>query len=557
MNIERGRGDLLSWDADRPKNFYDQNLDRTLALRLGRERHQASREHLSKVGELSAVELPKLGLESNLDENLPRLERYSGLGERTESVVFHPSYHEQGRRIWATGVLSGYKERGRETEQLTMLYLFAHNGELGHLCPIACTAGLIKLVQAVGSESQKARWLPGLLSPRYEERLHASQFLTEVQGGSDVGSNAVVARADGAGFRIHGEKWFCSVIDARLFLMTARPEGAPDGTRGLGLFVVPREIDGKTNEFQVRRLKRKLGTRAMASAEVDFVGARAEAVGPLERGFKNVVELVLDTSRVYNAMCCAGAMHRAYLEAAGFAKHRRAFGQPITAFPLVQEALATLRAESMAALASTLRLIERDDRLAHKNDDGLRAAQRLGINANKYWTAVRNTQMARLAMEVLGGNGTIETFSVIPQLYRDAMVLESWEGTHNTLVQQILRDTQRLRLHEPYLADLADSIGRLVLPSTDAPMLEGLRRGFDALSGAMSRMSETDDQRWARRVVDQMAVLQSLVAMAEELAATPSDATKRGAIQLLMERDLRNELPRPSALPPGLVDASS
>ncbi|MCK6551546.1 acyl-CoA dehydrogenase family protein [Myxococcota bacterium] len=559
--IDRGRQDLLAWDASRPRNFYtsDPNLERILAARLGADWLAAERPHLSGVGEVSATDILRMSRDVNLDENLPRLERFSALGERTEEILFHPSYHEIGRIVWQTGVLARYREPGQETVQHAMNYLLSQHGEHGHACPLACTAGLIKVVMALGNESQRARWLPGLLSTEYSTRLHASQFLTEVQGGSDVGSNAVRAEPHlgGAEFRIFGEKWFCSVADASLFLMTARPKWAPEGTKGLGLFVVPRYLDGgRPNEFFIRRLKRKLGTRAMASAELDFEGAVAEPIGPLDRGFKNVIERVLDTSRVYNAIVCAASMRRAYVEAAGFAAHRQAFGQPIAAYPLVREALGTLRAESMAAAAASFRLVAQSDRLARGELDahGI-AARRVGVNVNKYWTSVRNTQMVRLALEVFGGNGAIESFSVIPQLYRDAMVLESWEGTHNTLMQQVLRDAERLGLTDAFVAELDDAVQRLVLPDSDAELVGAVRRGLGALKAPLARAKAGEvDQRFGRRIVDQMAVAQALVAMLEELSVTPDDGAKRGAIRFLAARDLAPELVEPAPLEAALFE---
>ena len=555
--IERGRQDLLAWEAARPNNFYssDQNFARVLAVRLGQERARHEEGGLELAGSLAANEIARLGREVNLDENLPRLERWSGLGARTEEVVFHPSYHAIGRLIWQTGILSRYREPGNETAQLAITYLLTQNGEFGHACPIACTAGLIKVLMGVGSEEQKKRWLPGLLETDYDRRLHASQFLTEVQGGSDVGANAVNAEPSGNGWRIRGEKWFCSVADASLFLMTARPAGAAEGTKGLGLFLVPRRVDGQTNEFNIRRLKRKLGTRAMASAEIDFIGAHAEAVGAIDRGFKNVVERVLDTSRVYNAVTCAASMRRAWLEASTFAHHRRAFGERIDRFPLVREALATLKAESMAATAATFRLTDLGDRFTSgKLDESQAAARRMAVNVNKYWTSVRNTQMVRLAMEVLGGNGTIESFSVLPQLYRDAMVLESWEGTHNVLVQQVLRDSERLKLHEPFIQELERAFAHLTLPEADQDLVMRVRRGLRALIPALTDAGNgTLDQRHGRRIVDQMAVLYALTAMLEELAVFPEDQAKRAAIKLIADRDLKTELPQPPAIDDALL----
>lgn len=554
--IDQGRSDLLSWHAARPSNTFEHNSDlqRTLATRLSLNRIDEARERMRAAGALAGGPLRELGRQCNLEENLPRLDRFSELGIRTENVVFHPSYHEAGRLIWKTGILADYATPGRETEQLALLHLFSGNGEFGHACPLACTAGLIKLLQAVGTDEQKERWLPGLLDRDYDRRIHASQFLTEVQGGSDVGSNAVVARHDGKHWRVDGEKWFCSVIDASVFLMTARPDGAPPGTRGLGLFLVPRDVDGETNEFRIRRLKWKLGTRAMASAEVDFGNAQAEALGDIDRGFKNVVERVLDTSRVYNAICCAGAMRRSYVEASLYAQNRRAFGQAIADYPLIAEALATLRAESMAALASTLRIAAQSDVLARgEGDEHLQAARRVAVNVNKYWTSVRNTQMARLAMEVFGGNGAIESFSILPQLYRDAMVLESWEGTHNTLVQQIMRDTQRLKLHEAFVGMLRAAVDSLDLPDQDRPLTKRVGAAIDALIDPLERIAAGEaDQRFGRRIVDQMAVCHALVALLEELEHAPTDEACRGAIRFIADRDLSLELKAPPPLPLGL-----
>ncbi|MCA9594541.1 MAG: acyl-CoA dehydrogenase family protein [Myxococcales bacterium] len=556
-DIERGRNDLIAWEGGKPDNVFtwDENLGKILSLRLGAERFGEERARLERTGAMVATRLRPLTEDTNHDDYLPRLERFNGVGERTEEIVFHPSYHEAGRLVWDTGVLADYATPGKETLQMGILYMLGAHGEYGHQCPLACTAGLIKVVQRLGTEAQKKKWLPGLLTRDYDKRIHASQFLTEVQGGSDVGANAVVARKDGDHWRLSGEKWFCSVIDAQLFLMTARPEGAPAGTRGLGLFVTPRMVNGSVNEFNVRRLKRKLGTRAMASGETDFLGAHAEAVGPLDRGFKNVVEIVLNTSRVFNAVCCAGSMIGAYREAASYARYRRAFGQTIDNYPLVQDALATLRAEAYAATASSLRLAAMADRFAtHSSTEEEKLAWRVGVNVNKYWTAIRNTQSVRTAIEVLGGNGVIETFTPLVQLYRDALVLESWEGTHNVLVQQVLKDASRYAAHTAFIAELRESLKKLSLPAEHAPLLEragsglsALERGFEKLAGGQG------DQRFGRALVDQAAVCLEVVAMLEELAATPEDTVKRAAIELVSQRFLLDEVPLPAAIPAALL----
>lgn len=413
------------------------------------------------------------------DPHTPVLERYDALGRRHERVRFDDAYHQWGRHVYASGVMAITGQAERAVEQAALVMLAAHHGEAGHVCPLACTAGMIKAIQQVGHPALRRALLPGLLDPDYGRRLHGAQFLTEVQGGCDVGANAVRAsavRAEGedspALWAIHGEKWFCSVIDAPLYVLTARPDGAGAGTRGLGLFLVPHDLPGDqvaaaplshrlgepprpVNHLQIRRLKPKLGTRAMASGEVDWQGALAWQLGALDRGFHNTVEIILNTSRLFNAMACVGMFWRSFREASGFALHRSAFGQPIARFALVDQAVSQLYAEACAASASTFDLVALEAAGSHP------AAARIGLNMNKYWTSVRATQAIRQAMEVLGGNAAIEDFTPLGRLYRDSLVTESWEGTHNVLAAQTYRDMAKLRLHEAWLDWLEARADRL------------------------------------------------------------------------------------------------
>ena len=269
------------------------------------------------------------------ERNLPRL-------LENGEIEFDPAYHRAGRAIWASGIVGA-----AAPEQASLFYLLAHAGEGGHACPVVCTAGLVRALKAHGSDELRERFLPPLIETDYDQAQRGAQFLTERHGGSDVGANRVEAIPDGAGWRLHGEKWFCSVADADQFLVTARPRGAPEGTRGIGCFLVPRSGGG----FRIRRLKDKLGTRALATGEIEFDGAPAYALGPLEDGFRTAVG-VLNTSRWLNALGSAGLMRRATIVASEFAREREAFGRVISDYPLVRENLAVMKAEADAALAS-------------------------------------------------------------------------------------------------------------------------------------------------------------------------------------------------------------
>jgi acyl-CoA dehydrogenase len=362
------------------------------------------------------------------ERNPPRL------GDDGE-IEFDPAYHRAGRAVWASGIVAAPAR-----EQASLFYLLAQAGEGGHACPVVCTAGLVRALSTRASADMRARFLPPLLETDYDRAERGAQFLTERHGGSDVGANRVEAVPDGTTWRLYGEKWFCSVADADQFVVTARPRGAPPGTPGIGCFVVPRDRGG----FRIRQLKDKLGTRALATGEIEFEGAVGYALGPLEEGFKTAAG-VLNTSRWLNAVGSAGLMRRAFDEASSFARERTAFGQPIVEFPLIREHLAVMKAEADATLASTQELTELvaliDDGSAREDDV---AWHRLLVNANKMVTSLAATRAVRRGIEVLGGNGTIEDFSPLPRLWRDAIVFESWEGTHNVLCAQVLRDLSRM-----------------------------------------------------------------------------------------------------------------
>ncbi len=523
-NTELARDALQEWRSVRDRNAWeDDPFFRNLVVRLrGDQLEHGLEGDLRTLANRLDAGFDDRVARCNRDEHLPRVERHDADGRPAERVVFHPDHHEVGRVFWASGALAALGEPGHEVDAGARIYLLDQHGEAGHACPVACTAGAIRLLRGVGTDDQRRRYLPGLLDTDYDRRLHAAQFVTEVQGGSDVGLNEVRAVPDDSapgGWRLYGEKWFCSVADAGLFVVSARPEGAPDGTRGLALFLVPRELDGRPNGFALRRLKVKLGTRSMPTGEIEFDGAAAEPIGVVGDGFRNLVGIVLDTSRFHNAVAACGLMRRAFTEARAFARRRVAFRNPIIDFPSVQIILARMKVRTRAALATTFRLLDQTDRVdTGIGGDDLRAARRIGVMVNKYWTAIQSTRAARDGIEILGGNGTIEDFSIMPRLYRDAIVIESWEGTHNTLCAQVLRDFKVRRLDRPWLEQLASEVealkidGRQDLSSTADELLDDARQRIE-------RLVEADDvtaAAWIRDLVDRMAVLTDWVALATQ-----------------------------------------
>jgi alkylation response protein AidB-like acyl-CoA dehydrogenase len=523
-STESAREDLDRWLEQASENRYasDGFIRRLLHSHLGPRWAEAD-ALLRAVSDQTGPRLDAFARESNRDENLPQLRRHDRFGRAIEEIEFHPSYHEAGRLFWSSGVLAALATPGNEVLSGGIAYLLDQHGEAGHACPVACTAGAAKLVQQVGTADQKRRLLPGLLSSDYDQRLHAAQFVTEVQGGSDVGANSCRARADHrrrGWYRISGEKWFCSVADAELFVVSARVDGSPSGTSGLGLFLVPRHIDGRVNGFHLRKLKYKLGTRSMATGEIEFDLALGESIGDLNRGFRNLVAIVLDTSRVHNGIAACGLARRALAEGHAFAQHRSAFSEKIARYPGVQEILARMKLATMTALATTFRVLAMSDLIeTGQADKDLVDARRISVMINKYWTAMAGTACTRDGIELLGGNGTIEDFSVLPRLYRDAIVVESWEGTHNTLVAQVLRDFSERGLHQPWLDRLRTEVDLIDHPHL-AATAEIARSELEAVEGRISRLL-AEDQRAAaaqiRHIVNDMCRLTDWVALATQL----------------------------------------
>lgn len=480
--FDKGHRMFADWENARPNNFfsYDPNLQRTLEFYDGATAYRAYVPRLYKFGGKAATVMDAAVRISNERQNLPKLRRYDYRGTRIEEIDYHPTYHEAGRYVYESGAMSVYREKGNNTLALALLYLSSQNGEAGHNCPLACTAGVIKSLQKIGlQEAQYARgeaYLEKLLDPNYDTNFTGGQYLSEVQGGSDVGANGTVATpTDEPGvWRLNGSKWFCSNVSADLAMVTARVPEQGNGTRGLGLFLVPRHLeDGSMNGMYIERLKEKVGTASLATAEVEYRDALAYQVGDTARGIQNVMIHVINTSRIYNATFTAGAARRAYVEAWTYAQHRRAFGETIISYPLVQDVLAKMHTDSTALASGVFHIAKMiDDVELGKDDADTLAIVRTATNLNKYRSSVISHEVITHGIELLGGNGAIEDFSVLPRLLRDNIVCENWEGPHNVLMAQVQRDFRRYAHHLPFLERVRNMFSGLTMRELKA---EGLK----------------------------------------------------------------------------------
>lgn len=405
------------------------------------------------------------------DRHQPVLRNYDRNGKRIDEIEFHPAYPEMVERAYGAGLVAFHYDESMRARfgyvpysfSLTLCYLFAQS-ESGLFCPVCMTDGAARVIKKFADEKLQARFLPRLTARKVSELYQGAMFLTEKQGGSDVGANSTRAVREGEGWRLYGDKWFCSNAGAEVILALARPEGAPAGTRGLGLFLVPKYLeDGTRNHYRINRLKDKLGVRSMPTGEITLEGAVAYPLGEVERGFSYMAEMI-NLSRLYNAVASIAIMRRAVFEAVSHANLREAFGRPVIEYPLMQRTLADLIVEHQAAFQivfEAVRLIDLID--SGQGDEAVGKQLRLLTPLIKYYTGRQAVWAASEAMEVLGGNGYIEEF-VTARLLRDAQVLPIWEGTTNILTLDAVRAMIKERAHEPLLQSLR---ARLRMPEAE------------------------------------------------------------------------------------------
>jgi acyl-CoA dehydrogenase len=311
------------------------------------------------------------------------------------------------------------------------------------------------------SPELKEKFLPHVLSTGETNLYEGATFLTERQGGSDVGANVVKAVQTADGYKIFGEKYFASNAGmCGVAMVLARKEGAPSGTKGLTLFAVPWRRDyGKLNGIKIRRLKDKLGVRAVPSAEVEFDGAEAFVVGDPAKGFYYMME-ALNLSRVCNTVASLGIMRRAYREAREYALKRDAFGKKLADFPMIKDSLVKMAVKLEVETRTVFKYLPLFE-IVMRNEPGVTEKEvvlnRLYIALLKKETAEQAVHFAHEAIEMHGGNGYIEDF-VTPRLLRDAQVLTVWEGTANILGLEVLRLMEKLGAEELFLEEMKERV---------------------------------------------------------------------------------------------------
>lgn len=407
------------------------------------------------------------------DRNPPRLERFDRWGNEVNRVVHHPGALQTKRDLWESGRRHSANGRSYSVVGSASGYLL-DQAETGMGCAVGMTGGVAGLVASYASDDVKSYFMPHFTTDDYEEFWDGAMFLTERDGGSDLGgaTKTMATHVEGDLWVLNGFKWFCSNVDAKAIATLARPEGAAEGTAGIALFVVPRvRRDGGLNGVHIHRLKDKLGTRAVPTGEVDFVDAEAYLLaggrssrdaGADGKGMGRMMGGMVQGSRLGVAFMGLGIARRSYLEAAIYAAHRRAWGNRIDAFPMVRETLVRMAMELEAAAALCFDASAASD----SRDTGL---WRVLPTLAKYRATRRGVQLASAAIEVHGGNGYIEDWPLARQL-RDGQCHPIWEGTENVIAIDVVRAIEREGALTPFLERVERA-----LADADHPVLAPVR----------------------------------------------------------------------------------
>ncbi|HEX7370573.1 MAG TPA: acyl-CoA dehydrogenase family protein, partial [Rhodanobacteraceae bacterium] len=380
----------------------------------------------------------------------PVLTNFDVWGNRIDRIELTETWRE-GPTIAAThGLVADGHDRSlgefARAQQFAKVYLY-HAASAFYSCPLAMTDGVATALRDASNATLRERILPHLLSRDPATFWISGQWMTENAGGSDVaGSETIAHQHDDGTWRLSGRKWFTSAINAEIALALARPQGNPAGADGLALFCVEtRNADGAWNGITIDRLKDKLGTRELPTAEIHLVDTRAELVGDTAHGVRAIAP-VLQVTRLWNAFGSLSTMQRCLALTRDYARARQAFGKPLLEQPLFADSLAGHAAEFEAAFHLAMEVALLLGRVeSGVGDERDAALQRLLTPLAKLWICKLGVRIASETVEAFGGIGYLED-SGIPLLLRDAQVFPIWEGASNVQALDFLRALGKLGL---------------------------------------------------------------------------------------------------------------
>lgn len=400
-----------------------------------------------ELREMGAIALDLYELSQATRTEEPEIVSWSAWGERIDHIALTEVWKRAEPIAAKHGVVAAaYDPRfGRyaRVHQFALAYLYAPSSDT-FACPLAMTDGAARTLLRSGNRALIDRAVPRLTSRDPKTFWTSGQWMTESTGGSDVGLSETVAVQEDAGWRLYGRKWFTSAAASQMALTLARPEGNPAGGHGLALYYVEcRDQHGRLRNITLNRLKDKLGTRKLPTAELMLEGTPAELVlGETTGGVRGITPM-LNITRTWNAITAVSGMRRGLALARDYAKKRFAFGAHLIDKPLHVDTLAGLQAELEGAFHLAFQIVELIGKEEHgeiSEDEAV--LLRLLTPIAKLTTGRQAVAVASEVLEAFGGAGYVEDTG-LPALLRDAQVLSIWEGTTNVLSLDVLRALSR------------------------------------------------------------------------------------------------------------------
>jgi putative acyl-CoA dehydrogenase len=521
-------------DAPRLGNQYEDDalLRAYLRWRLPAKMRAEIEPGLHRLGHRVVTDIFALG--EAAESSPPRHAPYDAWGRRVDRIETSDAWRTLDRIAATEGIVATGYERAHgahsRIDQFARLYLFAPSSAL-YSCPLAMTDGAARFLELHGDDDTQPVFAH-LTSRDPNEFWTSGQWMTERTGGSDVGSTSTVARCEqGHDYRLYGSKWFTSATTSQVAMTLARIDGAPAGSAGLSVFLITlRDSDGMLRNIRVDRLKDKLGTRALPTAELTLDGTPARLVGDAGEGVRKIATL-FNITRVYNAVAAVAGMRRAIALASDYARRRRAFGKSLIEHPLHIETLADMQLELHAGFLLAFRVVELLGReeCGEANESESRLLRFL-IPVAKLYTAKQAIAIASEALEAFGGAGYVEDTG-IPRLLRDAQVLSIWEGTTNVLSLDTLRAMERSDALAAWTADVRrrlSGVERSELSECTTQTLGAMKRVEEYAVRAVRAGSEFQ-QTGARALAYAIARIEAAALLIEHAVAQPDRVTVTSA----------------------------
>lgn len=456
----------LEWRKSADYYEEDPFFQKLLKLYAGKEAEQLDREARGFSKKVS-FRWRDFSERIAVPENRPYMKHYDGHKNRIDRIVRPYETEVMEQEIFAE---AWFSDKTSDWARFMKLYILSQNSEAGVCCPLICTWGMATLLEKYANTLETESILDHIKNGVDGVYPIGAQFVSEIQGGSDVPANLLEAVEENGVWRLYGNKFFCSAAHADYSVITAKPKGSET----VALFVMPMWLPGNKekevrNSYTIDRIKHKLGTVELPTAEMTYNGTIAYPVGPLNRGVANVVGIVLTYSRLAIAIASAGAMAKGLREIQKYGEFRTAFGLKLQDFPMLISQFLKNEKYVKRTIAGNFKVYKDFISLPGGLSVGLESGglfvsdksdeppemrkKRFDVRQlvllEKITTAKDSNDLSRLGISALGGHGVMEDFSSLPRMLRDGLVNELWEGPRNVLLTQLFTDFQRARKWYP------------------------------------------------------------------------------------------------------------